>query len=433
MTAEIICVGTELLLGDIVNTNAQFLSRELAELGISVLHQHVIGDNPERLRDLVSRARQRSDLLVFSGGLGPTEDDLTKETVAQAFGDTLHFDEEEWQKILAFFARTNRKPTPNNRKQAMVPTIGHKIVNDFGTAPGAWFEDSTGHCAVLMPGVPREMKGMWTQQIRPALQKRQNCTIHSHTLRVLGGESSIATKVAPLFESTNPTAAIYCKTGESEIRITAREATPEAAERSCKAYLQKFRDILGDAAYDVDVPALEYTVVRILREKGLHAATAESCTGGMIAQRLTNVPGSSEVFGYGFVTYAEAAKQKLLGVDAALIQQYNVVSGPVAVAMAFGAARASGAELAVGITGLAGPGGALPGKPVGTVYLAGADARTNRGWLLRLALGGYHERSIIRARAALYALDLLRRMALELPVPDGMAVTAQTPPQESNI
>ena len=143
MTAEIICVGTELLLGDIVNTNAQFLSRELAELGISVLHQHVIGDNPERLRDLVSRARQRSDLLVFSGGLGPTEDDLTKETVAQAFGDTLHFDEEEWQKILAFFARTNRKPTPNNRKQAMVPTIGHKIVNDFGTAPGAWFEDST--------------------------------------------------------------------------------------------------------------------------------------------------------------------------------------------------------------------------------------------------------------------------------------------------
>lgn len=433
MTAEIICVGTELLLGDIVNTNAQFLSRELAELGISVLHEHVIGDNPERLRELVCQARSRSDLLVFSGGLGPTEDDLTKETVAEAFGDTLHFDETEWQKIVDFFARTHRTPTPNNRKQAMVPTQGHKIPNAHGTAPGAWFEDAQGHCAVLMPGVPREMKAMWAEQIRPALQQRQNCTIHSRTLRVLGGESSIASKVAPLFDSTNPTAAIYCKTGESEIRVTAREATAEAAEAACNAYLDKFRAILGDAAYDVDVPALEYTVVRVLRERGLHAATAESCTGGMIAERLTNVPGSSEVFGFGFVTYAEAAKQKLLGVDPALIETYNVVSGPVAVAMAFGAAKASGAELAVGITGIAGPGGALPGKPVGTVYLAGADTRTGQGWLLRLTLGGYHDRGIIRTRAALYALDLLRRMALGLPVPDGVPVREDTPPEQTNF
>lgn len=433
MTAEIICVGTELLLGDIVNTNAQFLSRELAELGISVLHQHVIGDNPERLRELVTQARSRSDLLVFSGGLGPTEDDLTKETVAEAFGDTLHFDEEEWDKIVVFFARTHRTPTENNRKQAMVPTRGHKIINDHGTAPGAWFEDAQGHCAALLPGVPREMKAMWTEQVRPALQRRQNCTIHSRTLRVLGGESSIASKVAPLFESANPTAAIYCKTGESEIRVTAREATAEAAQRACDEYLEKFRAILGDAAYDVDVPALEYTVVRVLREKGLHAATAESCTGGMIAQRLTNVPGASEVFGYGFVTYAEEAKQKLLGVDEVLIRQYNVVSGPVAVAMAFGAARAAGAELAVGITGIAGPGGALPGKPVGTVYLAGADTRTGQGWLLRLTLGGYHDREIIRTRAAMYALDLLRRMALGLPVPDGVSVTLHTPTEQIDL
>ena len=433
MTAEIICVGTELLLGDIVNTNAQFLSRELAELGVSVLHQHVIGDNPARLRELVAQARARSELLVFSGGLGPTEDDLTKETVAAAFGDTLHFDAEEWAKITAFFARTGRQPTPNNRKQAMVPTRGHKIPNAHGTAPGAWFEDDAGRCAVLMPGVPREMKAMWIEQIRPALQQRQNCTIHSHTLRVLGGESSIASKVAPLFASANPTAAIYCKTGESEIRVTARAATAQQAEADCKAYLQKFRDILGDAAYDVDVPALEYTVVRVLRERGLHAATAESCTGGMVAERLTNVPGASEAFDYGFVTYSEAAKQKLLGVDAALISRWNVVSGPVAAAMAFGAAQASGAELAVGITGIAGPGGALPGKPVGTVYLAGADARTGAGWLQRLALGGYHDREVIRTRAAMYALDLLRRMALGLPVPDATAITRQTPPEPMDL
>lgn len=429
MTAEIICVGTELLLGDIVNTNAQFLSRELAELGISVLHQHVIGDNPDRLRELVSQAKSRSELLVFSGGLGPTQDDLTKETVARAFGDPLHFDEEEWQKILTFFARTNRTPTPNNRKQAMVPTHGRKLPNAHGTAPGAWFE-ADGCIAVLMPGVPREMKAMWAEQIRPVLLERQNCTIHSKTLRVLGGESSIASKVAGLFESDNPTAAIYCKTGESEIRVTARAATEAEAEAACDARIQQFRRILGPNAYDVDVPGLEYTVVHALQAKGLHAATAESCTGGLVAQMLTNVPGSSEVFRYGFVTYAEEAKSRLLGVDPALMERYNVVSGPVAVAMAYGALHASGADLAVGITGIAGPGGALPGKPVGTVYLAGADARSGKAWLQRLTLGGYRERSIIRTRAALYALDLLRRMALDLPVEEALAVPGpDTPPQ----
>ena len=181
------------------------------------------------------------------------------------------------------------------------------------------------------------------------------------------------------------------------------------------------------------MPALEYTVVRALREHHLHAATAESCTGGMIAERLTNVPGSSEVFGFGFVTYAEAAKQKLLGVDAAVIEKYNVVSGPVAAAMAFGAAQKSGAELAVGITGLAGPGGALPGKPVGTVYLAGADTRTNTGYLMRLTLGGYQDRAIIRTRAALYALDMLRRMALGLDVPDSVRFTPETADRDLDI
>ena len=414
MTAEIISVGTELLLGNILNTNAQYLSRELAALGITVRRQSTIGDNHGRLADFVNEAKQRCDLLVFTGGLGPTADDLTKETVAACFGDTLTFDPEEWQKIVDFFTRTGRETTPNNRKQAMVPVHGHKVVNHHGTAPGAWFEQD-GRCAVLMPGVPREMKAMWAEDIRPVLLQRQNCTIHSKTLRVLGGESSIASKVSPLFASENPTAAIYCKTGESEIRVTARAATEAEAETACDARIAEFRKILGPNAYDVDVPGLEYTVVHLLQQKGLHAATAESCTGGLVAEKITNVPGSSEVFGYGFVTYAEAAKAKLLGVDPTLIEQYNVVSGPVAVAMAYGALQASGADLAVGITGIAGPGGALPGKPVGTVYLAGADARSGKAWLMRLELGGYAERSIIRTRAALYALDLLRRMALDIP------------------
>ena len=432
MTAEIISVGTELLLGNILNTNAQYLSRELAALGITVQRESTIGDNHSRLADFVNEAKQRCDLLVFTGGLGPTADDLTKETVASCYGDTLAFDAEEWDKIVAYFTRTGRTVTPNNRKQAMVPTKGHKLPNAHGTAPGAWFEDD-GCIAVLMPGVPREMKAMWAEDIRPVLLQRQNCTIHSKTLRVLGGESSIASKVSPLFASENPTAAIYCKTGESEIRVTARAATEAEAETACDARIAEFRKILGPNAYDVDVPGLEYTVVHLLQQKGLHAATAESCTGGLVAEKITNVPGSSEVFGYGFVTYAEAAKQKLLGVDAAVIEKYNVVSGPVAAAMAFGAARESGAELAVGITGLAGPGGALPGKPVGTVYLAGADTRTDTGYLMRLTLGGYQDRQIIRTRAALYALDMLRRMALGLDVPDSVRFTPETADRDLDI
>ena len=408
MTAEIICVGTELLLGDIVNTNAQFLSRELAELGISVMHQHVIGDNPARLKELVLQAKSRSDLLVFSGGLGPTEDDLTKETVAEAFGDTLAFDEGEWQKIIDFFARTNRRPTPNNRKQAMCPTVGHKLINDHGTAPGAWFEDADGHCAALMPGVPREMKAMWAEQVRPILLKRQNCTIHSRTLRVLGGESAIASKVAPLFEAANPTAAIYCKTGECEIRITARARSDEDGEKMCRAYAKKFYDMLGDAVYDEDVAGLEETVVHTLQEKGLTIATAESCTGGLIAQRLTSVSGSSEVFGYGFVTYWEQAKAKLVGVDPAVIEKYNVVSAPVAAQMALGAAKASGADIAVSVTGVAGPTGGDEVRPVGTVYLGAA--RDGVAYVKKLFVSR-PDRALVRARAAQAALELVLRLA----------------------
>lgn len=408
MTAEIICVGTELLLGDILNTNAQFLSRELAELGISVMHQHVIGDNPARLKELVLQAKSRSDLLVFSGGLGPTEDDLTKETVAEAFGDTLAFDEGEWQKIIDFFARTNRRPTPNNRKQAMCPTVGHKLINDHGTAPGAWFEDADGHCAALMPGVPREMKAMWAEQVRPILLKRQNCTIHSRTLRVLGGESAIASKVAPLFEAANPTAAIYCKTGECEIRITARAQNDAEAQTMCRAYAKKFYDLLGDAVYDEDVAGLEETVVHTLQANGLTIATAESCTGGMIAQRLTSVSGASEVFGYGFVTYWEQAKAKLVGVDPAVIAQYNVVSAPVAAQMALGAAKAAGADIAVSVTGLAGPGGGDAVRPVGTVYLGAA--RGDRVYVKKLFVSR-PDRALIRARAAQTALEMALRLA----------------------
>ena len=407
MTAEIISVGTELLLGNILNTNAQYLSRELADLGITVQRESTIGDNQGRLADFVNEAKARCDLLVFTGGLGPTADDLTKETVAACYGDTLAFDEEEWAKITRYFARSGRETTPNNRKQAMVPVHGRKIVNHHGTAPGAWFEQD-GRCAVLMPGVPSEMKAMWTESIRPLLLERQNCTLHSITLRVLGGESNLEYQVRDLLDHANPTAAIYCKTGECEIRITARAASDEDGEKMCRAYARKFYDLLGDAVYDEDVAGLEETVVRILKEKGLTVSTAESCTGGMIAERITAVSGSSEVFGYGFVTYWEQAKAKLVGVDPDVIARYNVVSVPVAAQMALGAAKASGSDIAVSVTGVAGPTGGDAVRPVGTVYLGAARGETV---YVKKLFVSRPDRALVRARAAQAALELVLRLA----------------------
>ncbi len=412
MIAELISVGTELLLGNILNTNAQFLSRELADLGITVQRQSTIGDNPSRLAEWVESAKNRCDLLIFTGGLGPTADDLTKETVAACYGDTLRFDEEEWAKITGFFARTGRVATENNRKQAMVPTNGRKIPNSCGTAPGAWFQQG-GKYAVLMPGVPREMRLMWAQSVRPWLQSHTDCTLHSTTLHILGGESAIEQAVGPLLEAENPTAAIYCKTGECEIRITARAKTAAEGEQMCRASAKKFYEILGDAIYDENVPGLEHTLVRVLTEKGLTLAAAESCTGGLVAQRVTAVPGASRVFGYGFVTYWEAAKAKLVGVGPAVIEQYNVVSAPVAAQMAQGAAAASGADIAVAVTGVAGPTGGDEERPVGTVYLAAACGGSVYVQHLDLSRS---DREVVRQRAAGYALELAWRLAAGLPL-----------------
>lgn len=429
MIAELISVGTELLLGNIVNTNAQFLSRELADLGITVQRQSTIGDNPARLAEWVESAKARCDLLVFTGGLGPTADDLTKETVAACYGDTLHFDEEEWAKITGFFARTGRPVTANNRKQAMVPTRGRKIANGCGTAPGAWFEQG-GKVAVLMPGVPHEMKAMWREGVRPLLLAQTGCTLHSTTLRVLGGESMIESKVAPLLEAENPTAAIYCKTGECEIRITARAETAEQGEKMCRESAKKFYEILGDAVYDENVPGLEYTLVRVLKEKGLTLAAAESCTGGLIAQRITAVPGASDVFGYGFVTYWEAAKARLIGVDPEVIRRYNVVSGPVAAQMALGARLEAGADIAVAVTGVAGPAGGDEKRPVGTVYLAAADARSA---YVKRALILHADRAGVRLRAAQYALELAWRLASGLPLPGCERLAAAAAEEEAAL
>lgn len=422
LKAEIICVGTELLLGDILNTNAQFLAKELAALGITVHHQWVVGDNEGRLAQLVGEAMERSDLLVFSGGLGPTADDLTKETVARCFDDTLQLEPSILEAIQAYFAATGRHMPPHNEKQAMVPQKGGWFENHNGTAPAVWFQKDAKR-AVLLPGPPSELKPLWTEQVRPFLSDGQQRVLHSLTLRITGiGESHVEEKVGHLFESENPTAAIYAKTGEVQIRITARAASHEEGERACRAYAEKFRAILGDVIYGEDASDLEHTLVQTLTEKGLTVATAESCTGGLVSQRITQVPGSSEVFGFGFCTYANEAKHKLLGVSGATLATVGAVSRQTAAQMALGAARVSGADIAVSLTGIAGPGGGTAEKPVGLVYVGAA--RGDEVYVAKLLLGN-RDRQSIRISAANRALDYARRLALRLPMSGADKLSAE--------
>lgn len=417
MEAEIIAVGTELLLGDILNTNAQFLSRELASLGINVHFQSVVGDNPERLESVVNLARSRSDLLVFSGGLGPTQDDLTKQTVAHAFGDELRFDEEELEKIRGFFTAWGRTMPENNRRQAYVPVHGRKIENHNGTAPGMIFEDTRapGKYAVLLPGPPSELQPMFLDTVRPWLAAMTHSALHSETLRVMGvGESHLEEKIGHLLENENPTAALYAKTAEVVIRVTARAATEDEAKAMCEDYAQKFYAILGDKIYARGDAPIEHTVVRVLKEAGATVAFAESCTGGLIAERLTNVPGASAVFGYGACTYANEIKEKMLGVRHETLEKHGAVSSETAAEMARGVRRVSGAAFGVGVTGIAGPDGGTPEKPVGTVYVALASEDAT--YVQKLVLTG-RVRATVRQSSAQHALELVRRAALGLPQP----------------
>ncbi len=421
MRAEIISVGTELLLGDIVNTNAQYLARELAALGFTVYYQSVVGDNPARLRALVLEAKERSDVLLFTGGLGPTADDLTKETVAEAFGDSLVLDEEELVKLEAFFKKLNRPMAPNNRKQAMVPRRGQKLNNPAGTAPGAYFRQGNKY-AVLMPGPPREMRPMFENEVRPLLETLQEGAIRSKTLHVIGmGESDLEMAVKDLLDGGNPTAALYAKEGEVHVRITAKAAAAEQADYMCEEMAGIFRQILGDLIYSEDDSDLAATCVKLLAQRGESVALAESCTGGLLAQRITAVPGSSEVFGYGAVSYANACKQKMLAVRGGTLRRHGAVSSQVCAEMAFGAAKKGAATYGVGITGIAGPGGGSEEKPVGLVYVG--VARGKQVFIRKLNVAG-RDRDYVRTIATQNALEMLRRVILGLDIPGAKSFTA---------
>lgn len=417
-SAEILCIGTEILIGDIVNTNAAYLARRLAEMGISVYHQSVVGDNPERLRQSLEIAFSRADIVITTGGLGPTYDDLSKETIASYFGRKLIMDQDSLETLHEFFHRMNRVITPNNEKQAMMPEGGIVLPNPNGTAPGCIIEGdgaTQGKTAILLPGPPREMGPMFEESVVPFLEEKSEYALVSRNLHFFGiGESDLENRLHHLMTtSMNPTIAPYAKTGEVTLRVTARvgrENREEEAAALIDPVVEKIRGIAGDFLYGTDVGDLQTALVQMFREKGLSIAVAESCTGGMVAERITSVPGASEVFDWGVCTYSERTKQELLGVRAQTIEQYGVVSEETAREMAAGARSRSGADVAVAVTGNAGP-SALEGKPVGRVYVAVDSQWYTQVITLNLARRDRDARAYIRTVASSNALNLALRAA----------------------
>ncbi len=411
MNAEILAVGTELLMGQIANTNAQYLSRRLADLGIRVLYHSVVGDNPERLSESLALALSRSDVVLLTGGLGPTKDDLTKETVAAAFGMELVRDEAVFAQISAFFHKIGREMVESNAKQAFLPKGSTLVPNRNGTAPGCLIERD-GKTVVLFPGPPKEMIPMFEDTVFPWFEKRTGQVLASRMLRVFGlGESLMEAKILDLIEGqSNPTIAPYVGDGDVVVRVTASAGTVREAEVLMEPAVAAIRERLGDCLYATHGEPLEEVVGSLLKERNLKVSTAESCTGGLLAAKLVNVSGISAVFERGYVVYADAAKTAELGVSPDTLAAHGAVSAETAREMAEGLMRKTGCDVAVAVTGIAGPEGGTPEKPVGLVHVAVKTEGKARCRELRL--NGNRER--IRTMTALHALDLIRRTLLDL-------------------
>lgn len=408
MTVEVISVGTELLLGNIVNTNTQYLAEKCAGLGLTMYYQSVVGDNEERMTASFRQAFERSDVVILTGGLGPTEDDLTKEVCAKVLGLPLVLHERSRQRIADYFVRTSRKNiTENNWKQAMIPEGAIVLDNDNGTAPGLIVE-ADNLSVILLPGPPNELKPLFEGKVVPYLKKRSPFTICSAMVKLIGvGESRAETMIKDMIDGqTNPTIATYAKTGECDIRVTARAANEAEAMELIDPAVEELFKRFGDNIYTThEEETLEQTVVRLLKEKGLTVTTAESCTGGLVAARLINVSGASDVIKSGFITYCDETKHSILGVPTELLESYSAVSEQVAEAMALGGAKAAGADACLSVTGIAGPDGGTEEKPVGLVYVGChfGEKTVVREFRMR----GNREK--IREQAVVQALDLLRR------------------------
>mgnify|MGYP002780554282 FL=1 len=413
MSAEIICVGTELLLGDILNSNSQYLAQELAKLGIPHYYQTVVGDNTERLLDVIKIACSRSQILIFTGGLGPTPDDLTCETIAHYFGAPLIERADIIEDITKKYAARNRVMTPSNRKQALIPTGADILPNPTGTAPGIIWQPKPGLIILTFPGVPYEMHQMWQETAVPYLKSQGwgQDIIYSRMLRFWGvAESALAEKVSSYLNLPNPTVAPYASKGEVKLRVAAKATSNIEAQKIIAPIEKQLKEIAGLDYYGADDDTLASVVGELLRTKNQTVSVAESCTGGMLGQMFTEMSGSSDYFWGGVISYDNSAKINLLGVNASDIEKYGAVSAIVAEQMALGVKERLGTTWGISITGIAGPTGSTETKPVGLVYIGvagsnGVDVTENK-------FGAARGRSLIRHVSACTALDQLRRKLL---------------------
>ncbi|MDD4844035.1 MAG: competence/damage-inducible protein A [Anaerotignum sp.] len=407
MRAEILSVGTELLLGDILNTNAQYLAKELAALGIELYYQTVVGDNPKRLEETLYHAFSRADLVITTGGLGPTDDDLTKETAVKYFDEPLVLDEKALEQIQVIFDRMGKEMTENNRKQAFVPeNNGVVMYNANGTAPGIIIEKD-GKIIIMLPGPPKEVVPMFENQAKPFLARKQEYTFISRVLRVASvGESAMEAMVKDLIDAQiNPTIAPYAKDGEALLRITAKAKDEAEANRLIDPVATALKERLGKSVYAEGETNMETEVAKLLVAQKKTIAVAESCTGGEISSQLVRFPGISEVFLEGCVTYSNEAKMKSLGVSEETLAKFGAVSKETAIEMAEGIAKAAGAQIGIATTGIAGPDGGSKDKPVGLVYIG----LYNNGIVEAKEFHFAGNRNKVRERATFQALDWLRR------------------------
>ena len=416
MIAEIVTVGTEILLGNIVNTNSAYLAVECANLGLTVYYQSVVGDNEERMKAVIRTALDRSDVVILTGGLGPTEDDLTKEVTAEVMGMHLVEDAHSRERIERYMKEykknnSQRRITSNNYKQALIPEGALVLDNHNGTAPGLILEKD-GKIAILLPGPPVELKPMFTEEVYPYLRKKQPEIIYSQVVKICGiGESQVAEDIQDMIQAqTNPTIAPYAKIGEVHLRITAKASDEKEGKKLIKPVVRELKRRFGRNIFATEAEkTLEEAVVDMLRDQQLTLALAESCTGGEIAARIVNVPGASQVFTHGFVTYSNRAKRKCLGVKKATLKLEGAVSAKCAKEMAKGGCNAAEADICLSITGLAGPDGGTKETPVGTVFMGCCY----NGKVVTREFHFTGNRTKIRQQATAHALAFLRECMME--------------------
>ncbi len=424
MTAETIFVGTELLLGNIVNTNAAYIAQRLAAMGISCYYQSVVGDNEERLSKVLREAIDRSDLVILSGGLGPTQDDITKDVTAKVLDRPMYLDEATKNRIEEHFLRRGTDMPENNIRQALVPEGAIVLENDNGTAPGLIIEHPVLSVAdskegtrkiILLPGPPLELEALWESKVEPYLKKNSHEVILSSMVKIVGrAESEVAEICADLINSSNKdvTVAPYSKTAEVHLRVTAKAADEKEAKKKIKPVVKDIKGRLGDSVYTThEETTLEQAVVDLLLANNLTVTTIESCTGGMVAARLINVPGVSEIFKSGFITYSNKAKRKIVGVKKKTLEKYTAVSAQVVSEMVSGIPifNLNRADVAVAVSGYAGPDGGTKEHPVGTVFIAVNVCGV-------ISVKEYHfkgSRQKIRESAVAEALILMRQSILE--------------------